>query len=214
MSRTAHHIKAISSVKELMPDDLPSDDEDDEDDQGMDELAAGHFDQPAPESPLALKEMDTLLAGLAKEMDESFNTVRMEDTNGFVQQLSTPERSHSLPNLDPTSQTSGFCAFLPPVFSSPQSKHKCHLCTYEPSGKERYKGSNLTRHIRVQHPLEPKVYYCNFPGCGSRFNRSDNLRSHRRDQGHTHTGGVAAQTPLAVPRRARNLYKACWSVRA
>ena len=189
MSRTAHHIKVISSVKELMPDELPSDDDDDRE---LDEVADGGFDEPVSTSPLALKEMDTLLAGFVREMEESFNNVRTEVTDGPAQRPITPERALSLPNLDPSSQTSGFCAFLLPEFSSPQSKHKCHLCAYEPRGADRWKASNLTRHLRVKHSLEPKVYYCTFPSCGSSFNRSDNLRSHQRDQGHA--GDMTAQT--------------------
>jgi len=29
-----------------------------------------------------------------------------------------------------------------------------------------------------------RKYRCGYPGCGSSFTRSDNLRSHRRDKGH------------------------------
>lgn len=67
--------------------------------------------------------------------------------------------------------------------SSPPREYRCE-CGYTPKGKDRWKASNLTRHKRTQHPEETKVFACNYPGCGSTFNRSDNLRQHSREKGH------------------------------
>lgn len=69
--------------------------------------------------------------------------------------------------------------------SSPAiSKYRCH-CGYVPTGEERWKASNLSRHKRIQHPEKgSKVYKCQWEGCGSTFTRSDNLKEHVRKKGH------------------------------
>ena len=71
------------------------------------------------------------------------------------------------------------------------SKYRCH-CGYEPSGEEKWKGSNLARHKRIQHATHK--YRCGFRGCKSEFTRSDNLRSHQRDKGHEMKVGMALGT--------------------
>ncbi|PMD27133.1 hypothetical protein NA56DRAFT_653998 [Hyaloscypha hepaticicola] len=67
-----------------------------------------------------------------------------------------------------------------------RTTYRCHVagCGYEPSGEERWKASNLKRHQRTQHGRPPSIHKCYYPGCGSRFTRSDNLRSHQRDKAH------------------------------
>jgi uncharacterized Zn-finger protein len=69
--------------------------------------------------------------------------------------------------------------------SSPSAtKYRCH-CGYVPTGEERWKASNLSRHKRIQHPEKgSKVYKCQWQGCGSTFTRSDNLKEHVRKKGH------------------------------
>jgi hypothetical protein len=77
--------------------------------------------------------------------------------------------------------------------SQPQTRNKysCH-CGYTPLGEEKWKASNLARHKRTQHPEgnKGKVYRCTWPGCGSTFTRSDNLREHGRKKGHAGMGRV------------------------
>ena len=64
------------------------------------------------------------------------------------------------------------------------TKYRCH-CGYVPTGEERWKASNLSRHKRIQHPENGgKVYKCEWEGCGSTFTRSDNLKEHVRKKGH------------------------------
>jgi hypothetical protein len=71
------------------------------------------------------------------------------------------------------------CPPLPTV-----TKYRCH-CGYVPTGEERWKASNLSRHKRIQHPENGgKVYKCEWDGCGSTFTRSDNLKEHVRKKGH------------------------------
>lgn len=68
--------------------------------------------------------------------------------------------------------------------SSTGTKYRCH-CGYVPTGEERWKASNLSRHKRIQHPENgSKVYKCEWEGCGSTFTRSDNLKEHVRKKGH------------------------------
>lgn len=73
------------------------------------------------------------------------------------------------------------------------NKFRCQYCGYVPTGEERWKPSNLSRHKRIQHPEKGgkggKVYKCQWEGCGSTFTRSDNLKEHVRKKGHEVWGG-------------------------
>jgi hypothetical protein len=88
-----------------------------------------------------------------------------------------------------------------PVSIAPQSKYKCP-CGFESRGKELYKSSNFKRHQSTKgcqrgslykRPGTTKSWPCPYPGCRSKFTRSDNLRVHQKKQRH----GLEIELPQA-----------------
>jgi len=61
----------------------------------------------------------------------------------------------------------------------------CKICGYRPKGDPQWFKGSMSKHMRTQHRKETEYFYCNFPGCTSKFrNRADNLRKHKMEKNH------------------------------
>ncbi|RDW80207.1 hypothetical protein BP6252_04845 [Coleophoma cylindrospora] len=176
-SRMSYHLRDISKLKRLLDDDLftGSDTSDDED-----------------SAILPLQQIKKSVVAFSREADK---TLVQEIEPKSLQPMATIDRSTStcsinsatshVSNKSPMAQSKLQPSSSPETPKKPKSKYRC-ACGYEPQGEERWKASNLARHRRTQHSAmgEVKAFTCPFAGCGSSFNRSDNLRMHRREKGH------------------------------
>ena len=76
------------------------------------------------------------------------------------------------------------------------------VCGFEPTGIPKNRKGNLKRHIKgckvVRQQSDPeslqslKPWMCEYPHCGRRFTRADNLAVHQRAKNHTPSRGVMA----------------------
>jgi len=162
MSRTDYHLRDIELVRHLVPEAME-----------IGESIIGDFDLHFDD-----QQSEGIIAGALIE-DKIQVCLGLE---GFQFQFKPPTVSQ----VDAASLHQG------PIQASavnsvivPENKYKCQYCGYEPIGEEKYKLSNLTRHKKTQHRNEKsRPYACAFPGCGSTFTRSDNLKNHHRYKGH------------------------------
>jgi hypothetical protein len=205
-SRAAHHIEAIALTSRLLPEDEYTDNEEEAENPQLDiDLqtsgldAALHFNST---------DIDTLIDNFSRDANELLDKslyvpfshpsillhklILCSDFSHFeFTSQATPVEYQ--PSFQPPPTPSGIFDLQEPATTAspdPQipfpatTKYRCH-CGYVPTGEERWKASNLSRHKRIQHPAKGgKVYKCQWDGCESTFTRSDNLREHARKKGH------------------------------
>ena len=202
-SRSAYHIHDISQIKQLLPEEHYTDEQDEDDCHHDEQTIHNHEDE---EDLLDLnfdarsEDIEACINAFRTDADQTLSHIDISFTGQMESSSSRPfEQGLSMRAFQPRYQQSTSTYQQPTpknVASTPQSrlppstssssasnKYRCH-CGYTPSGEERWKASNLRRHKRTQHPTELRVHRCGYLGCKSVFTRSDNLRSHRRDKGH------------------------------
>ncbi|TVY73848.1 hypothetical protein Focb16_v005959 [Fusarium oxysporum f. sp. cubense] len=76
------------------------------------------------------------------------------------------------------------------AFSEGKAEVQCDLCPYKPKGDPRWFLGSMAKHMKLKHSDKPpKVFRCNYPGCGKKYrNRQDNLYQHQRKHGHFTNG--------------------------
>jgi hypothetical protein len=194
-SRTAYHIQDISEIKQLLPEEHYSEENEDDDCHHDEDHGHAHDDE---EDLLDLnfdtrsEDIEACINAFKNDGDQTLSHINISFTSQIATASSLPGEqgtsmqafasTHQPPTLQESISTPG-PHFPPSPAPSSSNKYRCH-CGYTPFGEERWKASNLRRHKRTQHPTELRVHSCGYPGCKSVFTRSDNLRSHRRDKGH------------------------------
>lgn len=207
MSRTQHHVRAVSQIKLLLPEEGHDyGTEDTNNDYLCDALQPFHADNIYDENDDLLLDLDFAPDLSTGDLDNMASF--MHDADNIEQSSHNNHSPYNLPQQSLIQTPQLPLPTAPPVIklhpptpiptptprhittpsssSSPvtsSSTHRCH-CGYIPTGEERWKASNLRRHKRIQHATASKVYLCRWPGCKSSFTRSDNLRCHVREKGH------------------------------
>lgn len=183
-ARSLHHIKDIALVKQLLPEELYCDFQDNYDIDFELELE--------DDLPLGCNIMPTeegCVDGFKRNVDEILcistpaPVAPHRPTPSPLHNASTSAPTPTVPTPQPTHSSPAET----PAYSTPAAAKdlKCPICAYVPTGEEKWKASNLRRHKRTQHPSQnKKEWRCKWPGCESVFTRSDNLRSHARDKNH------------------------------
>lgn len=107
-------------------------------------------------------------------------------SNAMTQQMEDISQSQCYPTPPYLPSPSNDHSPQPPIITSPRLKRRC-VCGFEPSGKEQNKHSNLKRHQKTCKKCTGNhyPYICNYPHCGLRYNRSDNLLAHQRLKKHS-----------------------------
>ena len=203
-TRTAHHIDAIALTYQLLPVVEYVDIEEGQPQFDVDlqlngqdlysDFALGDIGTAIDDFSTDVENIlnDSLYASLPLFVSGKTSLTSHSDFSGFefTAQSTPPERSSSFQQTPIPSDISAMLPSMSTASVDPQSpsattsKYRCH-CGYVPTGEERWKPSNLSRHKRIQHPEKGgKVYKCQWDGCGSTFTRSDNLKEHVRKKGH------------------------------
>ncbi|ENH64980.1 hypothetical protein FOC1_g10000516 [Fusarium oxysporum f. sp. cubense race 1] len=78
---------------------------------------------------------------------------------------------------------------------------QCDLCPYKPKGDPRWFLGSMAKHMKLKHSDKPpKVFRCNYPGCGKKYrNRQDNLYQHQRKHGHFTNGELQSPENESTP---------------
>ncbi|CAG8972051.1 hypothetical protein HYALB_00004915 [Hymenoscyphus albidus] len=193
--RAVYHIGDISLVKKLLPEELFSEQNDEEEREfeleleddlpvGFEVGMMGTCDERSRIRIECVLHSD-------EDLENGFSSPQENQTQPPSPLVTIPIPLHrSKSSHNPSTPKPSHPIQNHPKSSNPTSQeppnYQCSLCEYIPSGKEKWKPSNLRRHRRTQHAsTETKgLHICPWPGCRKSFTRSDNLRSHVRDKGH------------------------------